>query len=73
MKTKLNLLAIEIFLTAGVAGSGPSTVHFTATSFTAAESADTVSLTVQRLNDTNTAVTVDYAAVDGTATNGLNH
>src|SRR2546429_997675 len=32
-----------------------------------------VALTVQRLNDTNTAVTVDYAAVDGTATNGLNY
>jgi poly(3-hydroxybutyrate) depolymerase len=73
MKTKLNLLAIGIFLTAAVAGSGQSTVQFTATSYTAAESAGTVAVTVQRLNDTNPLVTVDYAAVDGTATNGLNY
>lgn len=73
MKTKLNLLTIGIFLAAAVAGSGQSTVQFTATNYTAAESADTVAVTVQRLNDTNTAVTVDYAAVDGTATNGLKY
>lgn len=73
MKTKLNLLAIGIFLATAVAGSGQSTVQFTATSYTAAESAGTFAVAVQRLNDTNTAVTVDYAAVDGTATNGLNY
>ena len=71
MSTKLNLLAIGTFLAAAVAGSGQSTVQFTATSYTAAESAGAVAVTVQRLNDTDTAVTVDYAAVDGTAANGF--
>ena len=38
-----------------------------------AESAGTATLTVQRTNDISTAVTVDYATADGTATNGLKY
>ena len=71
MKTKLHLLAVGIFLTAAVAGLGQSTVQFTGTSYTVAESAGAVTLTVERSNDIGSAVTVDYATVDGTATNGV--
>ena len=71
MKTKLNLQAIGIFLTAAVAALGQSTVQFTATNHTVAESAGAVTLTVERSNDFGSAVTVDYATVDGTATNGV--
>ena len=38
-----------------------------------AESAGAVALLVQRVNDTNTVVSVDYATADGTATNGLKY
>ena len=45
-----------------------STIQFTAPSYTVAGSAVAVTLTVQR-----TGVGVDYAAANGTATNGLNY
>ena len=54
-------------------GFGQSTLQFSATTYTVAESAGAVTLTVQRVNDTNTAVSVDYATADGTATNGLKY
>jgi len=38
-----------------------------------AESAGTATLSVRRLNATNTVVSVDYATVDGMATNGLKY
>ena len=38
-----------------------------------AENAGTVILTVQRTGDTNTAVSVDYATANGTATAGLDY
>jgi poly(3-hydroxybutyrate) depolymerase len=50
-----------------------STIQFSANSYTVAESAGTVVLTVQRTNDLNTLVSVDYATADGTATNGLKY
>ncbi len=50
-----------------------STIQFSANSYTVAESAGTATLTVRRLNDTNTAVSVDYATADGTAINGVNY
>jgi len=73
MKTKLNLLATGIFLAAIATGLGQSTLQFAAATYTVAESAGTATLTVQRLNDTNTLVSVDYATADGTATNGLKY
>jgi hypothetical protein len=51
----------------------PPTFQFTATSYTVAEAAGTVSLTVQRLRYSNAAVTVDYATADGSAINGLKY
>ncbi|MBI4324261.1 MAG: hypothetical protein HY674_03265 [Chloroflexi bacterium] len=73
MKTKRNLLATAMLLTAVNAGFGQSTLQFTATGYTVAESAGSVTLTVERLNDTGTAVSVDFATVDGTATHGFTY
>lgn len=52
---------------------GQSTVQFSSASYTVAESAGAVALTVERLNDTTSAVSVDYATMDGTAINGLKY
>jgi poly(3-hydroxybutyrate) depolymerase len=73
MKTKLNLLATGIFLAVVNAGFSQSTLQFTAPNYTVAEWAGTVTLTVQRTNDINTEVSVDYATADGSATNGLKY
>lgn len=73
MKMKLNLLAASIFLTALSTGLGQSTLQFTASTCTVVESAATVALVVQRVNFTDTVVSVDYATADGTATNGLKY
>lgn len=56
-----------------VAPTDKSTVQFSATAYTIAESAATVTLVVQRTNDLNTLVAVDYTSTDGTATNGLKY
>ncbi len=49
------------------------TLQFAASSCTVAENAGSVTLVVQRLNDATTAVRVDFATVDGTATSGLKY
>jgi polyhydroxybutyrate depolymerase len=69
------LLLLAIWFSAGVLALAQptSTVQFSAASYTVAESAGAVTLTVQRVNDTNTPVSVDYATADGTATNGLKY
>jgi len=51
----------------------PPTLQFAASTYTVAESAGAVTLTVQRLNDTNTVMSADYATADGTATHGLKY
>jgi hypothetical protein len=73
MKTKLNLLAAGLFLATHGTGFGQSTLQFTTTSSTNVEIAGAVALLVQRVNDPNTLVSVDYATADGTATNGLKY
>jgi poly(3-hydroxybutyrate) depolymerase len=73
MKTNLNLLAAGIFLAAVHTGFSQSTVQFTTSTYTVAENAGAVTLTVQRVNATTTPVSVDYATADGTATNGLKY
>ena len=50
-----------------------STVQFTATSYSVTEDAGAVTLNVQRLDDTNSVVSVDYATTNGTATAGLKY
>jgi Calx-beta domain/Immunoglobulin domain len=51
----------------------PATLQFAVTTCTVVEGAGTVALLVQRVNDTNTVVSVDYATADGTATNGFKY
>jgi hypothetical protein len=62
MKTSahLSILAILRACTAGLQAA--STIQFSTTSYTVAEDAATVTLIVQRLDDTNTLVGVDYAS-----------
>ena len=66
-------LALLLFLTALSTGFGQSTIQFSASTYTVTESAGAVTLAVQRLNDPNTTVSVDYTSADGTATNGLKY
>jgi poly(3-hydroxybutyrate) depolymerase len=73
MQTNLNLLAAGIILAAVHTGFSQSTLQFTAASCTVVESTAAVALIVQRVNDTNTIVSVDYATADGTATNGFKY
>jgi len=67
----LSILAILLACTAGLQAA--STIQFTATGYGVAEDAGAVTLTVQRLDDTNTVVGVDYASTNGTATAGLKY
>jgi len=73
MKTKLILLAVGIILAAPTAGFGQSTLQFSASTYTVAESAGTATLIVRRLNNTDTIASVDYATANGTATNGMKY
>ncbi len=73
MKTSTCLAIPAILLTCTAALHAASTIQFSANSNTVAESAGTVVLTVQRTNDLNTPVSVDYDTADGTATNGLKY
>jgi polyhydroxybutyrate depolymerase len=73
MKTRLIVLAAGISLAVADAALSQSTVQFSASTYTVAESAGFVLLTVQRTGDTTTAVSVDFATADGTATNGLKY
>jgi len=69
MKAVLHLMVAFV----GLGLQAASIIQFSATSYTVSEGAGTVTLTVQRTNDVDTAVKVDYATVDGTATNGLKY
>jgi len=70
---KTNLLATGIFLAALTTGFGQSTIQFTASSYTVAESVGVATLMVQRTGDTNAEASVDYACTNGTATAGLDY
>src|SRR5207249_6008737 len=75
MKTKTCYWVSALIVSLGSAACvrAASTLQFTATSYTVAESAGAVTLNVQRTDDTSTEVGVDYATADGTATNGLKY
>lgn len=73
MKTTSQLLIAGVFLATIGTGLAQPTIQFSTTSYAVSEAAGTVSLLVQRLNDTNPEVTVDYATADGTATDGLKY
>jgi poly(3-hydroxybutyrate) depolymerase len=82
MKTKLHLLAATMFLAPLGAGFCQSTLQFVinssvvpdwATSTAVPDYASPTRLAVQRTNDINTEVSVDYATVDGSATAGFKY
>lgn len=73
MKPTPLLLTCLIGLAGPMAGLAQPTVQFSASTYTVAESAGAVTLTVQRTGDTSTVAGVDYATADGTATNGLKY
>ena len=72
-ENETHFLATGIFLAAASTGLGQSTLQFTASTCIVVESAAAVALVVQRVNFTDTVVSVDYATADGTATNGLKY
>src|SRR5690348_8782150 len=73
MNTHPTFLAAGIFLAALDTGFGQSTLQFSASTCTVAENAGTATLSVRRLNGTNTVASVDFATIDGTATTGLKY
>ena len=73
MNTKSVLLAAAFLSATAYTGRAQPTIQFGATSYTFAESAGFATITVQRLSDLTTTVSVDYATTDGTATNGLKY
>lgn len=72
MKTKV-LFCVALLLGSLCPGRGQAIVQFSAASYQAFEGAGSVTLAVQRTGDLNSSVGVDYATVDGTATNGLQY
>jgi poly(3-hydroxybutyrate) depolymerase len=73
MKSKKHLLCPVILFLAALASKAQPTLQFAPTSYTVVESAGSITLIVQRVGDTNGSVGVDFATVDGTATNGLKY
>ena len=73
MKNAIRYTFLTALIGLGLRLQAASTIQFSLASYSVAEWAGTVSLTVQRLGDTNTEVSVDYATADGTATNGLKY
>src|SRR5262245_6065182 len=73
MKAQLNFLAVGIFLAALGTGFGQSSLQFSAGTYIVAENGGTATLSVRRLNDTDTVVSVNYTTADGTATNGVKY
>lgn len=73
MKTKLNLLATGVLLAGLETGLGQASLQFSTNIYMVAETAGSGLLTVQRTGDTTTAVSVDFATANGTATAGLDY
>src|ERR1043165_9170695 len=69
----IHCLTLAFALGATTNGFGQATLQFSTTTYPVPENAGNVVLTVLRAGETNTAVGVDYATVDGTATNGLKY
>jgi hypothetical protein len=75
MKTKCAYSLVALIVTLGTAAwvQAASTVQFSATTYTVAENAGAATITVQRQDDTDTEVSVDYATANGSATAGLDY
>ena len=73
MKTIIQITLLTLGLESETFLQAASTIQFSAATYTVVEDAGAVALTVKRLSDTDTVVSVDYATADGTATNGLKY
>src|SRR5687767_7258954 len=75
MKTKPRYWMVALTISLGTADcvQAASIIQFTAASYAFGEGDGFATLTVQRLSDFTTTVSVDYATADGTATNGLKY
>ena len=73
MKTIIQITPLTLALASGTFLQAATTIQFSATTYTVVEDAGAVALTVKRLSDTDTVVSVDYATADGTATNGVKY
>ena len=73
IRTRCRSAVLSIILGTALRIQAATTLQFSTTSATIAESAGAVPLSVLRTGDTNTEVTVDYATADGSATNGLRY
>jgi poly(3-hydroxybutyrate) depolymerase len=72
LKSHSGLTALMVLYEFG-AWSAASTIQFSATSYTVSENAGDARFRVQRSAETNTAVSVDYETIDGTAKNGVHY
>jgi len=66
-------LAVAAFILATFNLSAESVIQLSATTYNVTEGNDHVDAVVQRTNDVDTLVSVDYATADGTATNGSDY
>ncbi len=73
MKAIIHTILLTLGLTSGTILHAASTIQFSATTYTVAEDAGAVTITIQRWGDTGTVVSVDYATTNGTATAGLKY
>ena len=73
MKTNAYFTFLVVLLACLTRLQAASTIQFTAKSYTVPESAGAKTLTVQRFDDTDTAVSVDYATTNLTATAGFKY
>src|ERR1700690_4407070 len=73
MKQAIRYTFLTTLIGLGLPLQAASTIQFGLAIYSVAESAGAVTLTVKRQDDLSTAVGVDYATADGTATNGFKY
>jgi hypothetical protein len=76
MKAKAKFLTCALALTglaSGLSQQLPAAIQFSSPAYNVAEDAGTALITVLRTGDTDSVVTVDYAASDGTAKEGTDY
>jgi hypothetical protein len=73
MKVQSLIGAVAIGVAWATSLQATSTIRFSPTSYSVAENAGTVTLTLQRLGDPDTVVSVDYATTNVTAAAGLKY
>jgi poly(3-hydroxybutyrate) depolymerase len=72
-RIEMGLSLLLLLTLASGTGLGQPTIQFAVSTCTVPELNGTISLSVQRANDSTQAVNVEYATADGTATAGVNY